>query len=129
MRVMIADDSPAFRNRLVRLLTEIDSVDLVHCASDGIDALSAGRELRPDAMILDIQMPGASGIDVLREIKREYPEIIVIMLTSYSEPQYRKRCFELGANYFFSKSTDSRDLLGLIAALERADRGKNDEND
>lgn len=129
MRLMIADDSPVFKKRLIQLLSEIQGLDLVYSAADGVDALSAARRLRPDVMILDIQMPGASGIEVLRDIKRDHPEIVVIMLTSYGEPQYRKRCLDLGANYFFSKSTDSKDLFGLIQGLERDDCGKSDKND
>lgn len=129
MRVMIADDSPAFRRRLLRLLEEIGGVDLVHSAADGVDALSAGKRLRPDVLILDIQMPGASGIDVLREIKRENPEIVVIMLTSYAEQQYRQRCFELGANYFFSKSDNPSELFGLISGIKSAHCGKEVESD
>lgn len=129
MRLLIADDSAPFRKRLVQMLSQIAGIEIIRAATNGTEALEAARTLHPDVAILDIQMPGASGIEVLREIKRDLNEIVVIMLTGYAEPQYRQKCFELGANYYFSKSANSKELFGLISVLERAGRGKSGEND
>ena len=62
--------------------------------------------LQPDAVILDIRMPGGSGIDVLKKIKKNYPSTLVIMFTNYPTAQYRKRCLDLGTDFFFDKSTE-----------------------
>src|SRR5436190_509507 len=71
MRIFLADDSVIVRERLTTLLLELPEVEIVGEAATAGDAMKSIRELRPDVVILDIQMPGGSGIDVLRTIRRE----------------------------------------------------------
>lgn len=117
MRLLIAEDSAPFRQRLQQMLSQIAGVEIVRAAVDGTEALEAARTLRPDVAILDIQMPGASGIDVLREIRRDLDGMVVIMLTNHSDKQYEQKCMEMGADHFYSKSGGPKDLLGLITNL------------
>jgi DNA-binding response OmpR family regulator len=70
-------------------------------------------------VILDIRMPGGSGMDVLQAIKREKQAPMVIMLTNYPYPQYRKKCLGLGADYFFDKSTEFEKVTELFKQLRR----------
>ena len=120
MRLLIADDSTAFRDRLAELFSVVEGIEVVGQAQDVPEAMASVRALRPEIVILDIQMPGGSGIDVLREVKRDYPETIVIMLTNHPGPQYRKKCAELKADYFLSKSTDSKLLIEIAEHLADA---------
>ena len=73
---------------------------------------------QPDVVILDIQMQGKSGIELLKELKRETPDIRVIVLTSYAYPQYRRQCKELGAEHFLSKLTEFERLKGLVRDMD-----------
>jgi DNA-binding NarL/FixJ family response regulator len=122
LRVLIADDSNSLRNRLGRMISQIPGVGLLRLAADVPGALAALKDEPADLIVLDIQMPGGSGMDVLREVKKTSPATIVIMLTHHPYLQYQKRCLELGADYFLSKSTNSNDLLDLVERLARRRR-------
>jgi len=117
LRVLIADDSVSLCDRLVGMFAELENVEIVGLAHDVVSANAAIDKLAPDVAILDIQMPGGSGIDVLRTLKQSHSSTIAIMLTNHPYPQYRQKCLELGADYFFSKSTDAQRLLEVIGQL------------
>jgi DNA-binding NarL/FixJ family response regulator len=106
MKVFIADDSPILRERLKAMLSELPGIDIIGQAGNVPEAIKTIRALHPNVVILDIMMPDGSGIDVLENIKKITIAPVVIMLTNYSDPQYRKKCMALGAEYFFDKSTD-----------------------
>ena len=126
MRVLIVDDSPVLRERVAAMLAEFPrEVELVGEAGNAIEAMDAIRRSKPDTVILDISMPGKSGIDVLREIKRDEGPPMVMILTNYPHPQYRKKCMSLGADYFFDKSTEFCKVartFKLLAQGSRRDR-------
>jgi len=104
MKVVIADDSEAFAQRLVQALSEIGGVKIVARARTGTEALQAVCSLRPEVVILDIRMPEGSGIEVLESLKRMKITPVIIVLTNFAFAQYRKRCLQLGARFFFDKS-------------------------
>jgi len=107
MRVLIVDDSRMVRERVVAMLSEVQGgIDVVGQAGEVTEAIGAYQRLRPDAVILDIAMPGGSGIDVLQTIKRDKPSPVVMMLTNCPYPQYRKKCLDTGADFFFDKSSE-----------------------
>jgi DNA-binding NarL/FixJ family response regulator len=120
MRLFIADDSSVVRDRLRNMLAEVDGVEISGEADDGVRAQDAILRERPDVVILDLRMPWRNGLDVLREIKRGVPGIVVIVLTNYPYPQYRRRCMEEGADHFFNKAREFHRvpevLAGYIAA-------------
>jgi CheY-like chemotaxis protein len=89
-------------------------------AQDAPGTLDALRQVRPDVVILDIRMPGGNGIEVLREVKKMTPAPQVIMLTNFAYAQYRKKCEEAGADFFFDKSTE---FEKLPQALEQVRQG------
>ncbi len=105
VRVFVVDDSIEIRDRLVDMLGALPEVDIVGVASDVTSAVDGFLHLRPDVTILDIRLPGGSGLEVLERIKRADADAVVIILTNYPFQQYRERCLELGAEYFFDKST------------------------
>jgi DNA-binding NarL/FixJ family response regulator len=104
--VFIVDDSPVIRERLLHLLEEFPNVEVVGEADIAFEAINSIRRLRPQLVVLDISMPGGSGIYVLETIAKERPRPVVIMLTNFATDQYRRRCHQLGANYFFDKSCE-----------------------
>lgn len=119
-KVLVVDDSAELRRRLVEMLSPIPGIAVVGEATSAVEAISSIHVQRPDVVILDIQMPGGSGLDVLREVKSDYPDTVVVMLTNHAEPQYQKRCSELKADYFLSKATDSKLLVEIGGQLARA---------
>ncbi len=123
VRVLIADDSSAMLERLSQMVARVPAVGMVHLARDVSGTLELVRAETLDLVILDIQMPGGSGLDVLRAAKAKSPATIVIMLTNFPYPQYRQRCMELGADYFISKSTNSNELSRLIDRLAISQSG------
>ncbi len=119
MLIFIADDSDPLRERLTALLSEIEGAEVVGQARNAAQAIEGVRSLNPDLVILDIQMPGGNGIDVLKTIKQDASPPLVIMLTNHVYPQYRKKCMELGADFFLDKSRDLERLAAVCAGLVR----------
>jgi DNA-binding NarL/FixJ family response regulator len=106
IKVFIADDSLIVREHLVTMLEELAGIEVVGQAENVAEAISAIRNLKPDVVILDILMPGGSGIDVLENIKQDGAGPMVIILTNYPYPVYRQKCFQAGADFFLDKSTE-----------------------
>jgi len=117
LKVFIADDSALVRERLAELISEIEGMEVVGQAGDAPEALEAIQHLRPDVVILDIRMPGHNGIHVLEAIKKSPAAPVVIMLTAFPYPQYRKKCLEVGAEYFFDKATEFEHVAQVVKQL------------
>lgn len=120
MRVFIADDSPLVRDRLVAMLSNLESVELVGQANNGTEAIDGVLRLRPDLVILDIRMPGRSGLDVLKTITHQPDPPRVIMLTAFPTPQYRQQCLNAGAEYFFDKAIEFDQIPEVLGQSKSA---------
>ena len=118
--VLIADDSVVLRERLLEMLGDISGVEILGCAQDGLQTIDRIRQLKPEVVVLDIQMPRGTGLDVLKNIKHDRGGPIVIVFTNFPYPQYRKRALEIGADYFFDKTTEFEKLRGLFQELTSA---------
>ena len=114
--VFIVDDSAVVRERLVSMLADLPSVDVLGQADLAFEAISTIRRLKPDVVILDISMPGGSGIQVLETLRRESFCPVMIMLTNFAHEQYRQKCFQLGADYFFDKSSEFDKVVEVLRA-------------
>jgi DNA-binding NarL/FixJ family response regulator len=117
MKVFIVDDSRIVRERLVYMLSELNGVEIAGQAENAPEATASIQTAKPDVVILDIRIPGGSGIDVLQQIKQASPAPIVIMLTNYAGLQYRKKCMDARADYFLDKSTEFEKVMEVIGAL------------
>ena len=117
IKVLVADDSIVLRKRVLEMLCEIPGVQVVGCAENGLDAIDCIRQLRPDAVVLDIQMPQGTGLDVLKNIKCNGGIPLFIIFTNFPYPQYRKRALECGAEFFFDKTTEFDKLRELFNRL------------
>jgi DNA-binding NarL/FixJ family response regulator len=131
LRVLIADDSPVIRERLAALLCEVPGVSVVAQAEDVPGTLEAARRLRPAVIILDLSMPGGTGLDVLRQMAWEWPRVVIIVLTNYASPEYERAARKQGASAFLNKSTEFmkvaelvRNLSNRAASVARVDGGE-----
>ena len=118
MKILIADDSKLVRERLVGIISEVEGVNIVGQAENTIEAMLLTKELNPDLIVLDIRMPGGSGIDIIDNIKKFNPKIIIIILTIYPFPEYKQRCAKEGADYFFSKSGEFEKVIDVVEELK-----------
>ena len=119
LTVYIVDDSDLMRERLVELASDITGIEVTGQSGNPVDALNSIKNEHPDIVILDIRLPGRSGIDVLKDIKRDSPAPIVIMITNYPYPQYRKGCLDAGADYFFSKINEFETIRETLNRIGR----------
>jgi len=116
--VFIADDSPLIRERLVEMLSAMENVVVVGQADDIPTSERGIRATKPDVAIIDIRMPGGTGIDLVRRLKCEHSSgSSFILYTSYGMPQYRKASADAGADFFFNKAADSGKLADAIRML------------
>ena len=117
MRVFIADDSKIVVERLASLLRDVPGVQLAGQAGDVPEALRCIQQVNPDVVILDLQMPGGSGLDILRVIRRDHPGLYVLICTNHPYPQYRDECLSAGANFFLDKSTEFAKIPAILCKL------------
>jgi len=118
VQMLIVDDNAPFRQSLREMLREQFSTMGVEEAEDGEDALDKIEIFSPHLVFMDIKLPGQNGLEVTREIKTRYPEITVIILTSYDLPEYREAAENYGADYFLSKGSSSREeIISLVDSI------------
>jgi DNA-binding NarL/FixJ family response regulator len=115
--ILIVDDSLIITERLQTMLKELDNTGAVESAGDYPLAVQSLKRAPFDIVCLDINLPGKSGIELLRHVKTVYPRIIVIMLTNRSGDYYRTICKSLGADYFMDKSIEFDNVPLLISSL------------
>lgn len=120
IRVLIGDDHRIVREGLKQVLADAPDVAVVAEAPTGPEVLAqvaallatGGSDL--SLVLLDIALPGIDGLDVLQTLKREYPSLPVLMLSTYPEKQYAVRCIRLGASGYLNKSADPDDMLAAV---------------
>ncbi|HEX3061949.1 MAG TPA: response regulator transcription factor [Usitatibacter sp.] len=116
-KVFIVDDSPSIRARLAEMLSRIDNVRIVGEAASARDAVAGILRTRPDAVLLDLNLFGRTGLDVMRSVHPQEPAIVFVVLTNHAEPQYRRACEKAGASYFLDKSSDFDEIPRVIAEI------------
>ena len=112
-RVVVADDETHVRTLMRSLLRKM-AYDVVGEASDGKKAVEVFRDKRPDILLLDLNMPFQNGIDTLCQIKKEFPEAMVIMLTSVADRESVEKAISMGAVNYIRKDTSVKDIGSLI---------------
>jgi DNA-binding NarL/FixJ family response regulator len=116
-KVLVVDDAPMLQERLCCLIGRVAGVEMVGVAGDVPQALLAFERLRPDVVVLDLQMPGGTGIDVLEKIKKDRPGTVVIILTNCPLPQLKKKSTEAGADFFFDKTGEFERVAEVLKEL------------
>jgi DNA-binding NarL/FixJ family response regulator len=120
LKVFIVEDALAIRERLVELTGEIDGAVVVGFAESPADAIAGILATRPDCVVLDYQLFGGTGVEVIRAVRAKFPTVVFVVVTNHATPQYRRVCLEAGARWFLDKSTEFRKIKEVIAGLAPA---------
>jgi DNA-binding NarL/FixJ family response regulator len=121
IRALIADDHALVRAGIRALLERIDSVSVIAETGEGGEALHLIKELKPDVVLLDVTMPGLSGLEVLAESRKHLPDVRVIILTVHDEAEYAMQALRAGAAGFLPKSAAANELQLAIETVTRGE--------
>lgn len=117
LKILLVDDSSVILDVMKELLSGIDCIAEMNTTSSPLKVSGILQHNMPDIMLLDINMPGKNGIEVLKEVKELHPEIKVIMVTNHSTDYYRKLCLSLGADHFIDKTNEFDQIPVLIEKI------------
>ena len=121
IRILLADDHRMFRQGLRELLERKTDLEVVGEASTGREVLARADELRPDIVLLDIQMPEIDGVAAARQLAQTHPEIKVIMLTMYRQDRHLFEAIKAGARAYLLKDADADELVDVIGRVHRGE--------
>jgi DNA-binding NarL/FixJ family response regulator len=113
LKILIVEDSTIIRDRMNIILSELNCISHIVNSGDGNEAMNLVTEKNPDVILLDINLPGKSGLSILKEVKLQ-SKAKVVMLTNYSDEYYRSLCSKLGADHFLDKSTEFEKIPSLL---------------
>lgn len=119
IKTAIVDDHKLFREGIHFLIEQMDDIELVFEASNGKELLSKLETTETDVLLLDLDMPDMDGIDALKILRPQYPDLGVIILTTYSDSKMIAYLMELGANGYLLKDTDPETLQRAIESVHR----------
>jgi two-component system NarL family response regulator len=120
MRVLLVDDHPLFLDGLRNLLIA-RGISVIGLARDGLEAQEQARALRPDLIVMDIQMPRCNGLEAVRAIKAELPEVKIVMLTVSEDEGDLFEAIKSGASGYLLKSLDANEFVSLLAGVMRGE--------
>jgi two-component system response regulator DevR len=123
MKLLVVDDSAGVRERILALVRDIEGVDLVFEASNAGRAVDLARSMRPDFVILDLNLAGQSGLEILPALKALLRAPTVLVLTNHAGEAFARRCQDLGADYFFDKSKQFQAALDVVRSFASRRRG------
>lgn len=121
IRVMITDDHLIVREGLRLILETADEIEVVGEAMDGAECLRLVGELKPDVILMDLQMPVMDGITAIDHLRSAHPEIAIVILTTYNEDDLMLRGLQAGARGYLLKDTNRETLIDTIVAASKGD--------
>ena len=122
IRVLIAEDQAMVREALAALLELEPDIEVVAQVGRGDEVLAAARAAQPDVALLDIEMPGASGLEATERLRADLPQIRVLILTTFGRPGYLRRAFDAGASGFLLKDAPAAQLASAVRRAVTGER-------
>ena len=120
-RVLVADDHPTFRRGMGALLASLTAFELVGEAADGQAAIALVDQLRPDVVVMDLNMPSVNGVEATRQIVAAHPQIAVLVLTMLDEDESVFAAMRAGARGYVVKGADTEDVVRALESVARGD--------
>jgi DNA-binding NarL/FixJ family response regulator len=117
IRVLLADDHVVVRAGTKQLLERHADITIVGEASNGQEAIELTSDLKPDVVVMDIRMPGVSGVEATKRIKEEHPGVAVLVLTAHDDDEYVFALLQAGANGYLLKTTEADELVKAIRTV------------
>ncbi len=121
IRILITDDHFIVREGMRLILETADDLEVVGEATDGAECLRLAPKLAPDVVLMDLQMPGMDGLTAIGHLRREHPEIAIVILTTYNEDKMMLQGLQAGARGYLLKDTDRQTLLDTIYAAAKGE--------
>jgi DNA-binding NarL/FixJ family response regulator len=119
IRILIADDHPLLIDGLVRVLKEMDGVQVLEPVGNGRRLLARLQEAPADLVLLDLQMPQLDGLEALKMLREQFPQLKVLIFTNYHQPKLIREARSMGARGYLSKSSTSQTLKEAVATVAR----------
>ena len=119
IRVLLADDHTIVRNGVLQILNEQSDIEVVAQAADGSAAVALYRRERPDVSLIDLRMPALDGVRVVEEIRRVYPDAVLVVLTTFDTDDDVERALTAGAKAYLLKDVSPADLVACVRAVHR----------
>jgi two-component system response regulator YesN len=127
VRAVLIESNSSFRQTLTDIFdSRLSSIELI-VAANGTIAMEKIETFPPDLILVNIKLPGEDSLDLTRKIKNRYPNVIIIVISSYDIPEYREAACRNGADYFISKDSPIEDYFSLIKSI-LTDRGLHRES-
>ena len=126
-KTLIVEDNATFRQMLKEILySKFPTMNIAE-EPDGNQLFLTIDVFHPQIVLMDIRLPGESGLELAKKIKKNYPDIVVVMLTSYDLPEYRQAALQSKADHFVTKDSPTQDFLALVESILLAQ--EHDPND
>lgn len=121
MRILLVDDHILFRKGLAALLATRKDIQVIGEAKNGLEAIAAARELTPDLILMDVNMPECDGLNATRQIKSEMPHVRIVMLTVADDDEYLFEAIKSGAQGYLLKDLEPYQLFDLLECISRGE--------
>lgn len=117
MKVVVVDDSEMLRRRIISMISDVPGIEIAGEAENSHEAMKIIDKVVPEIVVLDIRMPNGNGIELLKSISQRNLTMVKIVLSNYSMQQFKDKCYELGADYFFDKANEFEKVRKLIMKI------------
>ncbi|AYN94376.1 MULTISPECIES: response regulator transcription factor GacA [Pseudomonas] len=114
IKVLVVDDHDLVRAGIIRMLADVDGIQVIGQADSGENGLKLVRELKPDVVLMDVKMPGIGGLEATRKLLRSHPEVKVIAVTACEEDPFPTRLLQAGASGYLTKGADIQEMITAI---------------
>ena len=121
IRVLVADDHAVVREGIRHVLAEANGFDVVGEAASGTEAVTMAADIEPDVVVLDVSMPGGSGLEVIADVRRVAPQARVLILSVHDEAEYVLQAVRAGAHGYLRKDSSPTELRDAVRAIDRGD--------